>query len=74
MADVTIEELVEKIEEHDLSALAAISALTARRVVDARNRTLFDLAILSARKKQGWVTFDELKRMNLGDEVVCSSC
>jgi hypothetical protein len=43
-------------------------------VVDARNRTLFDLAILSARKKQGWVTFDELKRMNLGDEVVCSSC
>jgi hypothetical protein len=47
MADTPTEALVEKIESHDASAVAAISALTDRCLVDARNRTLFDVAILS---------------------------
>jgi hypothetical protein len=47
MADAPTEALVDKIEAHDASAVAAISALTDRCLVDARNRTLFDVAILS---------------------------
>ena len=47
MADASIEALIEKIETHDASAVAALSTLTDRCLVDVRNRTLFDVAILS---------------------------
>jgi ankyrin repeat protein len=40
-------DLVDQIEAHDASVIAAISALADRCLVDARNRTLFDVAILS---------------------------
>lgn len=43
----SVENLVDKIEAHDASVVAAISVLTDRCLVDARNRTLFDVAILS---------------------------
>lgn len=39
--------LAEQIEAHDASAVSAISALTDRCLVDARNHTLFDVAILA---------------------------
>ncbi len=48
MADAPpVANLVDKIEAHDASVVTAISALTDRCLVDARNRTLFDVAILS---------------------------
>ena len=48
MADAPpVANLVDGIEAHDASVVAAISALTDRCLVDARNRTLFDVAILS---------------------------
>jgi len=48
MADAPpVAKLVEMIEAHDASVVAAISTLTDRCLVDERNRTLFDVAILS---------------------------
>ena len=48
MADAPpVTKLVDMIETHDASTVAAISALTDRCLVDTRNRTLFDVAILS---------------------------
>ena len=48
MADAPpVASLVDRIEAHDVSVVAAISALTDRCLVDACNRTLFDVAILS---------------------------
>jgi len=48
MADtLPVAKLVDRIEAHDASVVEAISALTDRCLVDARNRTLFDVAILS---------------------------
>jgi len=43
--DVVI--LVQAIEAHDASVVATLSALTDRCLVDAHNRTLFDVAILA---------------------------
>jgi len=46
MADTPpVAKLVDKIEAHDASVVAEISALTDRCLVDTRNRTLFDVAI-----------------------------
>ena len=42
-----VENLGDKIEARDASVVRTISALTDRCLVDARNRTLFDVAILS---------------------------
>ena len=48
MADAPhVATLVEQIEAHDTSAVSTISTLTDRCLVDARNRTLFDVAILA---------------------------
>ncbi len=48
MADAPpVTKLADKIEAHDATVVAEISALTDRCLVDARNRTLFDVAILS---------------------------
>jgi hypothetical protein len=45
--DASVENLVAGIETHDPSVTAAISALTDCCLVDTRNRTLLDVAILS---------------------------
>jgi hypothetical protein len=48
MADaLSVTKLVDQIEAHDASVVAAISALADRCLVDSQNRTLFDAAILS---------------------------
>ncbi|MCH9695234.1 MAG: hypothetical protein K0U72_12060 [Gammaproteobacteria bacterium] len=47
MAAAPTEALAKKIEAHDTSVVAELSALADRCLVDARNRTLFDVAILS---------------------------
>jgi hypothetical protein len=48
MADVPpVADLVQKIEAHDASATAAVAALEDRCLVDGRNRSLFDVAILA---------------------------
>jgi hypothetical protein len=48
MADaLAVTSLVDGIEAHDASVVAAISALADRCLVDTQNRTLFDVAILS---------------------------
>jgi hypothetical protein len=48
MASVSsVADLVRQIEAHDASATSAVAALEDRCLVDARNRTLFDVAILA---------------------------
>ena len=42
-----VADLVQAIETHDMSAIAQIEALSDRCLVDERNRTLFDVAILA---------------------------
>ena len=48
MGDITLSaDLVRRIEANDASAVAEVEALDDRCLVDSRNRTLFDVAILS---------------------------
>ena len=48
MANTTeVAKLVQGVEAHDASVVASLSALTDRCLVDAQNRTLFDVAILA---------------------------